>query len=172
MPGDHFITEPIASITHGVTIRRSAAEVWPWLVQMGAGRGGWYSYDFLDNRGYTSAETILDEFQDIAVGHVLPALPGATDAFIVIDLDTGRSLVLGWSEEPDTDPITTWAFALEESGSSRARLIERSRIQSPYRPYGLPEWIAVPIARLAHAVMVRKHLRGIARRVEFAATGS
>ena len=46
LPGDDLIANPIGSVTHAITIRSSSRDVWPWLVQMGAGRAGWYSYDF------------------------------------------------------------------------------------------------------------------------------
>ena len=52
LPGDELIPEPFASLTHAITIRRPRRDVWPWLVQMGAGtRAGWYSYDFIDKIG-------------------------------------------------------------------------------------------------------------------------
>lgn len=166
LPGDEIITNPIASITDAITIRRAPHDVWPWLVQMGAGRAGWYSYDFIDNGGRRSADCILPEFQKIAIGELFPAAPGATDAFVVTAYEVGRSLVLSWATEPNGIPITTWSFVLEEPEPGYTRLIERGRVRSPYRPYGLPEWLAKRLAPLAHAVMVRKHLHGIAQRVE------
>lgn len=84
LPGDGLVAGPAVAATHAVTIRRSRHAVWPWLVQMGAGRAGWYSYDFIDNGGHRSADRILPELQDIAVGSLLPALPGATDGFFVL----------------------------------------------------------------------------------------
>lgn len=68
LPGDELVATPIASITDAITIRRVPNDVWPWLVQMGAGRGGWYSYDFIDNRGYRSADSILPQFRSIWCG--------------------------------------------------------------------------------------------------------
>ncbi|HYA63706.1 MAG TPA: hypothetical protein VED66_10900, partial [Candidatus Sulfotelmatobacter sp.] len=52
LAGDDLIPQPIGSVNHAITIRRPAREVWPWLVQMGAGRAGWYAYDFVDNGGH------------------------------------------------------------------------------------------------------------------------
>lgn len=77
LSGDELIPNPVGSVTHALTIRRSSHDVWPWLVQMGSGRAGWYAYDTIDNGGRPSAERILPEFQDISVGTVFPALPGA-----------------------------------------------------------------------------------------------
>src|SRR5919204_4511856 len=65
LPGDHIVREPIDSLTHAFTIRRPPAAVWPWLVQMGATRAGWYSYDFIDNGRQTSLDCIIPELQHI-----------------------------------------------------------------------------------------------------------
>src|SRR5215472_16059958 len=70
--GDDLIPQPIGSMNHAITIRRQPRDVWPWLVQMGAGRAGWYAYDFVDNCGQPSAEHILPEYQKIEVGVVFP----------------------------------------------------------------------------------------------------
>jgi hypothetical protein len=84
LPGDGLIAQPIGSVNHAISIRRSPHEVWPWLVQMGSGRAGWYAYDFIDNGSHRSADRILPEFQNIEVGSVLPALPGVSDVFTVV----------------------------------------------------------------------------------------
>jgi hypothetical protein len=133
---------------------------------MGSGRAGWYSYDFIDNGGQPSASRILPQFQSIGVGKVLPALPGVQDAFVVLQYEPERSLVLGWIPPGERTPVTTWAFVIEDLGSDRTRLIERGRVRSPYRPLGLPEWLTKRLAPSAHAVMVRKHMLGIASRAE------
>ena len=79
LPGDEQIPRAIDTLTHGVTIRRAPRDVWPWLVQMGAGsRGGWYSYDWLDNGRQPSAARIVPELQHPAIGTIFPALPGMT----------------------------------------------------------------------------------------------
>jgi hypothetical protein len=166
LPGDDIVHDPVATVTHAITIRRSPREVWPWIAQMGAGRGGWYSYDLVDNGGRPSADRIAPELQRVNTGMLFPAVPGAKDAFYVLRYEPERALVLGWVPEPEGIPVTTWALVLEEVEPGGTRLIERGRVRSPYRPYGLPQWLAKPLARFAHALMVRKHLSGIARRAE------
>jgi len=49
LPGDDLVAYPKGDYTHAITIRASAAEIWPWLVQLGQGRGGFYSYEWLEN---------------------------------------------------------------------------------------------------------------------------
>lgn len=167
LSGDELIPNPIGSVTHAVSIRRSARDVWPWLAQMGSGRGGWYAYDLIDNGGRPSAERILPEFQDVRMSTIFPALPGVKDVFVVAQYEPEQSLVLAW-RSPDGTYLTTWAFVLEQLEPNRTRLIVRGRAAPSYSPYGLPLWFAKRTAPWAHAIMERKQLRGIQRRAEAA----
>lgn len=162
LPGDAFIARPFGIATHAVTIFKPAHDVWPWLVQMGAGRGGWYSYDRLDNGGQPSATKIVPELQKVKVGMVFPGLPGVKDNFIVERLDEGHSLVL--AVPGPRGFLATWAFALEEPAPDVTRLIVRARIA--YRPLGLPKTIGMLGARMVHFIMERKQLNGLVARVE------
>jgi len=88
LPGDELIEEPIGSLNHAITIPRPRRDVWPWLAQMGAGnRAGWYSYDFLDNGRQVSAKRIIPDTQQLTVGMIFPALPGATEGFTLLAFD-------------------------------------------------------------------------------------
>lgn len=169
LPGDELIPKPVGSVTHAATIPQSARQVWPWLVQMGSGRAGWYAYDFIDNGGRPSAEQILPEFQNVGVGTIFPALSGAKDVFVVARYEPEQNLVLAW-RSPDGTYVATWAFVLEQPQPNRTRLIVRWRAAPSYRPrpYGLPLWLARLTAPWAHAIMARKQLRGIQRRAEAA----
>ena len=173
LPGDELIADPIASMTHAITIQRGPHDVWPWLAQMGAGtRGGWYSYDWLDNNGQPSADRIRPNLRDIGVGTLFPAMPGVTDGFHVLVCDPVQSLVIGWRPAPRTSPIMTWAFVLRSLPGNRTRLIVRARGSHDYPFYGLPRFIGQPLIRFAHFVMERKQLHGIAMRVESQSTAS
>ncbi len=165
LPGDQLISKSIFSVTHAISIRRPPQVVWPWLAQMGSGRGGWYAYDFIDNGGQASARRILPEYQDIAVGSVFPALPGVKDVFVVAQLEAEHYLVLAW-RSPGGEYFTTWAFVLEEPQPGITRLIARGHVGPDYHPFGLPLWVARLIAPSAHFIMERKQLLSIARRAE------
>jgi hypothetical protein len=91
LPGDDLIVEPNATETRGLTIDAPVAKVWPWLVQMGFGRAGWYSYDVLDNKS-KSAAGILPEFQSLKAGDIMPTHPGG--GFEVKSVEFERALVL------------------------------------------------------------------------------
>ena len=125
LPGDDLIPQPLGSVNHAITIRRPPHEVWPWLAQMGSGRAGWYAYDFIDNGGQRSAEGILPNYQNIGVGSVLPALPGATDVFVVAQCEADKSLVLVW-RLPSGKYQTSWAFVLEQL-PTRPNTLDRAR---------------------------------------------
>ena len=91
LPGDELIAAPSGSETRAITIGAPAAAIWPWLVQMGYGRAGWYSYDAMDIRG-RSADRIVPEWQAIAVGDTLPTHPDG--GFEVVQIEPDRALVL------------------------------------------------------------------------------
>ncbi len=167
LPGDESIPDPIGTLTHAITIRRPTGAVWPWLVQMGAGsRAGWYSYDIVDNGRRHSADRIVPELQHAAVGTLFPAVPGATEGFHVLQIETGRSLVLGWVPAGAATPLMTWAFVLNTVGGGDTRLVVRARGARGYPFYGLPPSVGLPFIRFGHFVMQRKQLLGIASRVE------
>lgn len=96
MPGDELIAGPTAGDTRGIAIDAPAAAIWPWLVQMGLGRAGWYSYDAMDMRG-PSANAIVSEWQSIAVGETVPAWPGG--GFEVVQVEPEHALVLYLDDE-------------------------------------------------------------------------
>jgi pyruvate/2-oxoglutarate dehydrogenase complex dihydrolipoamide acyltransferase (E2) component len=156
--------------THAVTIDAGPEDVWPWLVQMGAGRAGWYSYDRLDNGGVHSAEEIVPSLQHLAVGDVMPALPGATDAFIVADVRASRHLVLS-VPMPSGVVRASWAFVLDPLGR-RTRLIVRARLGElrmtlpRIGEVTVPPGVAQIIAAVVHLPMQRKQVLGIRDRAE------
>ena len=164
LPGDDCIADPLGAATHAVTIFKPASAVWPWLVQMGAGRGGWYSYDRLDNGGHTSATRIQPDLQAVQLGAIFPALPGITDTFELTRLDVGHALVLAVTG-PD-GPTTTWAFVLEEPVAGVTRLIVRVRVAR--QPHPVTSSIRLAVLRFVHFVMERKQLNTLAVRVESA----
>jgi hypothetical protein len=76
MAGDHIIPRPQFVITHSITIDATPETVWPWLVQMGWHRGGWYTAQWVDKllfpENRASADHILEEFQDLHIGDFIP----------------------------------------------------------------------------------------------------
>jgi len=166
LPGDERIPRAIDSLTHGVTIRRARRDVWPWLVQMGAGsRGGWYSYDWLDNGRQRSATRIVPDLQHPTVGTIFPALPGVTEGFVVLAIEPERALILGWLSPNGTTDVT-WTFCLDEVAPGVTRLLVRARGGPGYRFHGLPLQLTRLAVRVVHFIMQRKQLLGVGRRAE------
>ncbi len=157
MPGDEIISAPGFVATRAVTIRGRPEEIWPWIVQLGYRRAGFYSYDRLDNEGLPSAERILPEYQDLAVGDEIP-LSNTADA-VVRALEPGRSLLLVVGRDPELPGAFTWAWGLYPQDPERTRLVTRLRWR-----------VGSSVVRLlmdaSEIWMMRKCLLGVKRRVE------
>jgi hypothetical protein len=106
LPGDAVVPRPVAIETRGITIDAPPDRVWPWLVQMGFGKAGWYSYDRLDMRG-GSADRIVDAWQTLKVGDIVPTHPGG--GFEVVEIVPGQSLVLRSDTALMTAQAEAWA---------------------------------------------------------------
>ena len=174
MPGDELIARPDLTSTRAITIGSPPEEVWRWLVQIGQGRGGLYSYDALENAvgcQIHSVDAVVEELQDLALGDLVRLGPHGYPAFEVVALDPSRALVLRSRSNDgarpacdDDSPGATWTWTLTPRGRSRTRLVSRQRIRYPARQSVM--WhIVEPIG----FVMERRMLRGIAARAEHAA---
>ncbi len=158
--GDDILSNAHAQLTHATTIAAPPKDVWPWLIQMGCRRGGWYSWDRLDNAGVRSADHIIPELQHLAIGDVLPVRPVGDEGFEVVRIVPERALVLRGTSPAWTG---TWAFVLEPLGPAATRLVTRYR--AAYPP-SVKLALLVPAMTAIHAVMERKQLRTIKHHVE------
>ena len=168
LPGDELVPRPRNWSTRAITIAAPAAAVWPWLMQIGQGRGGLYSYDWLENLAgcdIHSTNRIIPEFQYLEVGDVIRLGPEGYPAYPVAVVAPGRALVLG-GDDPELGPHS-WAFVLEPIDDRTTRLIVRSRGDYPPSPANFVIWriLTEPL----HFVMERKMLLGIKQRTEAAA---
>jgi hypothetical protein len=192
LAGDDLVPDPSEVETRSIVIEAPAAAVWPWLVQMGFGRGGWYSYDQLDMKG-RSADTILPELQALAVGDIMPTHPAG--GFEVRVLDPERALVLytdtalaaeqansaAETISPGATPglavsgamlsngmppqfAASWAFVLEPVDSERSRLIERFR--AALGPATATSRVMGPLMGFGIFVMMRRQMLGLRDRAE------
>src|SRR6202011_6258546 len=112
MPADSVVPAPMWTATHALTMNAAPQHVWPWLAQMGAGRAGWYNYDRIDNGGHPSANCIRQEDQHVVPGDLMPAVPGATDAFRVVTIEPPHDLVLVVPDASGGHQVS-WEFLLE-----------------------------------------------------------
>ena len=160
LPGDELVAEPKLRWQHAITIRACPADVWPWLVQMGCGRAGWYSYDGLDNSGVPSADRIVPELQQVQVGDIFPIRPQDEETFVVRLVEAERALVIG-----DAAGGMSWAFVLEPVDDKTTRLI--TRVRATYDGAALGLFFKV-FWHPAHFAMERRQLLNLKRRVEVA----
>ena len=166
MPGDEVVPNPTFNATRAVTISAPPEKIWPWIVQIGFGRAGWYSYDLLDNFGRHSAERIVPELQHIDVGDLIPMAPGENAGMRVKDFVPNQS-ILWWDEETQ---LTTWAWALNEMPDGKTRLVTRVRSRSSLGHPATVIWLL--LVELADFPMMRKCLLGIKRRAEASTPGN
>jgi hypothetical protein len=166
LPGDGLIADANLMATRAISVHRKADVVWPWVAQMGQGRGGWYSYDALENLAgcqIRSANRIVPEWQHVVVGDEVRLAPEVS--LRVAQVEPGRTLVLHGGVPIGNAPAPydfTWAFTLRDEPDGSTRLLVRER-------YSYLRWWARPIvevAELMSQVMSRRMLLGIRDRAE------
>jgi len=174
MPGDELVPQPVLLSTRAVTIDAPPSAVWPWLAQIGQGRGGLYSYDALENLmglDIHSAHTLLPESQQLTPGDLVRLGKPGSPCFWVMSLDAGRSLVLVSADPATGEPVptpvrdgtgATWQWVLRPiRGGTATRLVSRQRNTHP-RGQRMLWRLVEPVG----FVMERRMLLGIKERAE------
>jgi hypothetical protein len=177
LPGDDLLPDPDLVATRAISIRAPVQEVWPWLAQMGQGRGGLYSYDWLENLvgcQITSAWQVVEQWQHPAVGDDFRLHPDVALQVVVVDPPWAlvvRGAVSASGQDASADPAMpydfTWAFVLVPEPGERARLVVRERYRC-LTPRARPLVEAVSVASF---VMTERMLRGVRDRVAGAGAG-
>lgn len=158
MPGDDIVGKPSFNATRAVTINAPAENIYPWIVQMGLTRAGWYSYDLLDNLARPSAESILAEHQNIQVGDVIPMSPDGKQGMGVKDFRKNKWM-LWWDKIGDS----SWVWEIYSEGESHSRLVTRVRVKYSWFS---PAIVFNVLIEFFDIVMMRKSMLGIKRRAE------
>lgn len=165
LPGDEVIPDAPYRLTHSIDIEAPPALVWPWLMQLGCDRGGWYSIDALDHGGEPSVRELRPEWTERRVGDTVHATPALDGGYKVLQAQPEQHLLLGG----ETDRLgghvrTTWSFVLEPIGSDATRLVTR------VRGIGTPPWSAwlqgAVLFPPVHALMQRAQLKNMKQLAE------
>jgi hypothetical protein len=180
LPGDELAPNPKLSATHVITIHAPVAQVWPWLAQIGQGRGGFYSYTWIGNLlgcDIHNADRIHPEWQNLKAGDPIFLHPKIPPIPAVI-VEPGRVIVLhGDSRQgppikllkPGDYVAATWTFYLEPVDERTTRLIER--FHSDYNSSRVNTFFNLVILEPGSFIMERRMLLGIKERAEGGARG-
>jgi hypothetical protein len=174
LPGDEEVPDARVASTRAISIRAPSRLVWPWLVQMGWRRAGWYSYDIIDNDRIPSANHIIPTLQNLRPGDFVPEGPGV--GWTVTAVEPDRLLLLtthgpmsgvGWVRRRDS----SWLFLIEQRDAGYSRLIERARTTVTTNPDTIAgRLLSTRLGDVALAigdfVMAHRHMQGIRRRAE------
>ena len=161
LPGDKLLPDADIVTTRAVWVDAQPAAIWPWLVQMGPGRGGAYTYDWIENLlglGMHSADRILPQFQDLKVGDA-QRLGARGPLLRVAAHDQEQALVLR-----SDDGNWVWAFSVRPAAHG-ARLISRNRIATAGAGR-LARAMYTYLMEPGSLIMERKMLLGIKHRAE------
>lgn len=165
LPGDQLLPGARYSLTHSTDIEAPPALVWPWLMQLGCDRGGWYSIDALDNGGRPSVQELNPGWPMRRVGERVAATPKSSDGFQVRVIEPESLLVLG----SETDRLgghieSTWSFVVEPLGQDASHLVTRVRAR------GVPRWSewfqGAVLFPPVHAIMQHAQLHNLKRLAE------
>lgn len=130
-PGDELVPNPASFVNRAITIHASPQDIYPWLLQLDAEKGGWYSYDWLETNllrcPMTNADRIHPEWQDRQVGDLVRMCPGAAGPppYTVAQLHPNQAMVLGHQENDEWVDLYQFVITPQADGSSR--LILRTR---------------------------------------------
>jgi hypothetical protein len=177
LPGDELVPDAKISSTHAITIQAAPVEVWPWLVQLGQGRGGFYSYDWIEDAmglEIHSADRIVPEYQELKVGDTIALAPDALGLPVAI-LEPEQAMVLhgdtrlpGGGAMPPLKPgeylAASWGFYLIGQADGATRLVERWR--ADYTPTVMNAVFYRAFLEPGAFLMQRKMLLGIKARAE------
>ncbi len=177
-PGDELVEQPNAQFTHAIEIDAPCEDVWPWIAQIGQGRGGFYSYEALENvvgLNIYNSDEVLSEFQNPKIGDLISFSPN--DAYPLVLCEPGKAMAIGFSFDMDkniqveSDSVLpenyfklTWLWCIEPIDEQRTRFFSRNRIE--YAPSFKNKLMFGLLMEPIVFAMDRKMCLGIKKRAE------
>jgi hypothetical protein len=162
LPGDELVPSPRISYTRAITISAAPEEIYPWIVQIGAERGGWYSYEWFETNvlrcAISNADRIHEKWQNLKVGDPVRMCPGTSGPppYEVAMLEPDRAMILGHQDNGEW--VEVWQFVLLPHEDGSTRLVVRSRSAA--------EGWFWDVIRPGEFIMARGMLLGIRERAE------
>ncbi len=165
LAGDELMPDARYSLTHAIDIEAPPALVWPWLMQLGCDRGGWYSIDALDHGGIASVEQLVAEWQAREVGDRIATTPARDSFYDVLAVRPGELYAIGGDTERLGGHVKmSWAFIPEPLGGDATRLVTRVRARAAPR---WSEWLqGAVVFPPVHAIMQHAQLANLKRLAE------
>jgi hypothetical protein len=168
MPGDEVVPRAQFNATRSITIDAPREQVWPWIIQLGYRRGGFYTYDQVDNAGEPSADRIIDEYQDLEVGDLIPMWHeshGLAIAYEVDSLEVHKWMLWAHRPQQNAEPDSTWSWRLDMLPTGETRLVTRMKQDYRWKTPGLALFNLV-LMEFGDFAMERRMLKGIKVRAE------
>ena len=157
MIGDENLQNPTFSATRAVTIKAQPEDIWPWIVQMGYRKAGFYSYDKLDNDGIPSSNKIIPEYQNLKVGDHVPM--STVLHAEVTEMNPYESMLWVFQESGGPFSYATWAWELIRIDGQHTRMLTRLRVNTD-------DPTAINMLEIGEIHMMRKCMLGIQCRAE------
>ena len=165
MPGDELLENPEFNATRAVEINATPEQIWPWIVQMGNTRAGFYGFDKLDNDGNPSADSILPEYQSMQVGDSIPGGVYKGNLWYLLEVREvapGKELLWVFIETPWKG--ATWSWGLYRIDDNHTKLV--SRLRQIYTFDSYQQIIPISLIDVCEVLMMRTTLQGIKYRAE------
>jgi hypothetical protein len=168
MPGDDIVHRAQFNATRAITIEAPPEQVWPWIAQLGYARGGFYTYDLVDNAGERSADRIIEEYQHLEVGDLIPMFHeshGLAISYRVDSLQVNEWMI--WVHRPHENepPDSTWSWRLTRLRADRTRLVTRMKQDYRWETPRLAMFNLI-LMEFGDFAMERRMLKGIKVRAE------
>mgnify|MGYP003737284117 CR=1 FL=1 len=158
MPGDDIVQKTDFIATRAISIHASQAEIWKWIIQIGSGRAGWYSIDWIDNGGKPSSASLIQEYQEIYAGQFIPFTPDQKNGMWVKEFIENDYIL--WTDKKDK---ATWTWKLVPDGIESTRLLTRLRTRYDWKSLWILYYL---IYDFGDIIMMKKCLKGIKIRAE------
>jgi len=158
LPGDELVKRPDFNATRGIAIQAAPGQIFPWIVQIGSRRAGWYSIDRIDNAGIRSSWEILPEFQRLEQGQFIPFTPDQKQGMWVHSFE--KDWFILWEDKKGN---ASWLWYLIPVSPGETRLLTRLRTRYDWKSIWILYYLIYDIGDI---VMMSKCMKGIRKRSE------